>query len=223
MARSVSSDDDRSLDDERSHVVSEASPGTSTPGAPTPGAPTPGEPTPGAPPVHDEFDRQRRRVLWALPTGLYLIGSRHEDAVNLMTANLVVQVCLEPKLVAVALEAESVTADLVTQSGAFTVCLLAREDKDVVRRFVKPVSEVVRTEGVGADAGAVVTMSGHDVHEVGRAALPVLAKASGYILCDVVRREELGSHTLFIGEVSEVGGEPAEVLRMEDTRMHYGG
>ena len=68
------------------------------------------------PPVHDEFDRQRRRVLWALPTGLYLIGSRHEDAVNLMTANLVVQVCLEPKLVAVALEAESVTADLVTRS-----------------------------------------------------------------------------------------------------------
>ncbi len=36
-------------------------------------------------------------------------------------------------------------------------------------------------------------------------------------------REELGSHTLFIGEVSEVGGEPSEVLRMEDTRMHYGG
>ena len=34
---------------------------------------------------------------------------------------------------------------------------------------------------------------------------------------------ELGAHTLFIGEVTEVGGEPAEVLRMEDTRMNYGG
>ncbi len=53
--------------------------------------------------------------------------------------------------------------------------------------------------------------------------MPVLAKASGYIMCEVVRREELGSHTLFVGEVSEVGGEPTEVLRMEDTRMHYGG
>ena len=50
----------------------------------------------------DELDRHRRRVLWALPTGLYLIGSRHGDEVNLMTANLVVQVCLEPKLVGVA-------------------------------------------------------------------------------------------------------------------------
>ena len=67
-----------------------------------------------------------------------------------MTANLVVQVCLEPKLVAVAVEAESVTAGLVDRSGAFTVCLLARQDKDVVRRFVKPVHEVVRSaEGTG--------------------------------------------------------------------------
>ena len=62
----------------------------------------------------DEFDRHRRRVLWTLPTGLYLIGSRHGDDLNLMTANLVVQVCMEPKLVGVALEHESVTAGLVS-------------------------------------------------------------------------------------------------------------
>jgi flavin reductase (DIM6/NTAB) family NADH-FMN oxidoreductase RutF len=167
---------------------------------------------------HDEADRHRRRVLWALPTGLYLIGSRADDAVNLMTANLVVQVCLEPKLVAVAVEAESVTADLVRRGGGFTVSLLARQDKDVVRRFVKPVHEVVH-----AADGAVTAMSGHEVHEVGAARLPVLAAAAGYILCTVVSVQNLGSHTLFVGEVGEVGGEPGDVLRMEDTRMHYGG
>ena len=37
----------------------------------------------------DDLDRHRRRVLWALPTGLYLIGSRAGEEVNLMTANLV--------------------------------------------------------------------------------------------------------------------------------------
>ena len=58
----------------------------------------------------DEFDRHRRRVLWALPTGLYLVGSRHGEEVNLMTANLVVQVCTEPTLVAAAVERDSVTA-----------------------------------------------------------------------------------------------------------------
>jgi flavin reductase (DIM6/NTAB) family NADH-FMN oxidoreductase RutF len=167
---------------------------------------------------HNEDDRHRRRVLWALPTGLYLIGSRADDAVNLMAANLVVQVCIEPKLVAVAVEAESVTADLIRRANAFTVSLLARQDKDVVRRFVKPVHEVVR-----AADGRVTAMSAHEVHEVGTAGLPVLAAAAGYILCELVRHESLGSHILFIGEVGEVGGEPADVLRMEDTRMHYGG
>ena len=51
----------------------------------------------------------------------------------------------------------------------------------------------------------------------------MLGAAAGYLVCTLTSAEELGSHTLCIGEVTEVGGEPAEVLRMEDTRMHYGG
>jgi flavin reductase (DIM6/NTAB) family NADH-FMN oxidoreductase RutF len=166
----------------------------------------------------DEFDRHRRRVLWALPTGLYLIGSRHGDEANLMTANLVVQVCLEPKLVGVALERDSMTARLVGASGAFTISLLQRGDRDVVRRFVKPVTDVSRD----AD-GVIVAMSGHPVSEVGSQRLPVFSAAAGHLACAVTRAEPLGSHTFCIGEVTDVSGEPDEVLRMEDTRMHYGG
>jgi flavin reductase (DIM6/NTAB) family NADH-FMN oxidoreductase RutF len=168
--------------------------------------------------AEDEFDRHRRRVLWALPTGLYLIGSRSGEAVNLMAANLVVQVCIEPKLVGVALERDSVTAGLVAQGGGFTISLLSRDDRDVVRRFAKPVREVER----GPD-GAVLAMSGHPVTEVGPNRIPVLAAAAGYLACVVTRAEPLGSHTLCIGEVAQVGGEPSDVLRMEDTRLHYGG
>jgi len=166
----------------------------------------------------DEFDRHRRRVLWALPTGLYLVGSRHGDEVNLMAANLVVQVCLEPKLVGVALERDSVTARLVAASGAFTISLLQRGDRDVVRRFVKPVTDVRR-----AGDGAIVALAGHPVTEVAPQGLPVLSAAAGHLACSVTRTEQLGSHSFCIGEVSGVGGEPDEVLRMEDTRMHYGG
>ena len=168
--------------------------------------------------TEDDFDRHRRRVLWALPTGLYLVGSRADDEVNLMTANLVVQVCMEPKLVAVALERDSVTARLVTASGLFTISLLDRLDRDVVRRFAKPVTEVDR-----APDGAVLALSGHPVTEVGPDRLPVFGAAAGYLSCALSRTDDLGSHVLCIGEVTEVGGEPAEVLRMEDTRMHYGG
>ena len=55
------------------------------------------------------------------------------------------------------------------------------------------------------------------------AAPPVLSAAAGHLACTVTRAEQLGSHSFYIGEVTEVGGEPDEVLRMEDTRMHYGG
>ncbi|HWD54412.1 MAG TPA: flavin reductase family protein [Acidimicrobiales bacterium] len=166
----------------------------------------------------DDLDRHRRRVLWAMPTGLYLIGSRAGDEVNLMTANLVVQVCLEPKLVAVAIERDAVTMRLVRDGHAFAVSLLPRTERDVVRRFVKPVVDVERSPD-----GAVLAMSGHAVSEVGPGRLPVLAAAAGFLVCVLTRTEELGSHTLCIGEVVDVGGEPSEVLRMEDTRMHYGG
>jgi flavin reductase (DIM6/NTAB) family NADH-FMN oxidoreductase RutF len=166
----------------------------------------------------DDLDRHRRRVLWALPTGLYLIGSRAGDEVNLMTANLVVQVCLEPKLVAVAVEREAVTMRLVRDGSAFSISLLPRTERDVVRRFVKPVVDVERSPD-----GAVLAMSGHAVSEAGPGRLPVLTSAAGFLVCALTRTEELGSHTLCIGEVTDVGGEPSEVLRMEDTRMHYGG
>ena len=184
---------------------------------PTPSAPSRREePTPGE--TSDKFDQHRRRVLWALPTGLYLVGSRAGDRVNLMTANLVIQVCLEPKLVAVAVERESVTAGLIAEGGGFTISLLERADRDVVRRFAKPVSEVDHSED-----GRVTAMSGHAVTEVGIHRIPILASAAGYLACTLRRSDELGSHTLCVGEVTEVGGEPSEVLRMEDTRMHYGG
>jgi flavin reductase (DIM6/NTAB) family NADH-FMN oxidoreductase RutF len=168
----------------------------------------------------DEFDRHRRRVLWGLTTGLYLVGSRSAEEVNLMTANLVVQVSMEPKLVAVALERESVTARLVRAGGSFSLTLLRRDDRDVVRRFVKPVTEVEH-----APDGSLRAMSGQPVEEVGPDGLPVLASRAGYLSCRLERAEDLGSHILCLGEVTEVGGEPgeAELLRMEDTRMHYGG
>jgi flavin reductase (DIM6/NTAB) family NADH-FMN oxidoreductase RutF len=111
-----------------------------------------------------------------------------------------------------------VTARLVAAGGAFTISLLQRSDRDVVRRFVKPVTDVGRE----AD-GVIVALSGHPVREVGSQRLPVLAAAAGHLACTVARAEQLGSHTFYIGEVTAVGGEPDEVLRMEDTRMHYGG
>jgi flavin reductase (DIM6/NTAB) family NADH-FMN oxidoreductase RutF len=35
----------------------------------------------------DEYDRLRRRVLWTMPSGLYVVGSRDGERRNAMTLN----------------------------------------------------------------------------------------------------------------------------------------
>lgn len=181
----------------------------------------------------DEYDRLRRRVLWSLPTGLFLIGSRAGVRRNLMTANWVMQVAVTPKLVAVSVERGSVTAALIAEGGRFSVSVLSRDDRTVVRRFVKPVEDV-ETDG----SGAALSMQGVPVHEIG-GGLPCLGTAVSWLACDVRYagdgREGPGSppasHVLFVGEVVDAGeGEgptsgdgPPGILRMEDTRMNYGG
>jgi flavin reductase (DIM6/NTAB) family NADH-FMN oxidoreductase RutF len=170
----------------------------------------------------DIDDRLRRRVLWAMPTGLYVIGSRSGDRYNLMTANLCVQVSVEPKLVGVAIDVTALTARLVSEGQCFSVNLLAREDRALVRRFVKPVPESEVTAGPD---GAAVAVAGEAVL-VARTGAPILARAEAWLDCALHQRVALGSHDLFIGEVAAVGGPPGDlppVLRMEDTRMNYGG
>ena len=87
----------------------------------------------------EEYDKLRRRVLWTMPSGLYVIGSRHGDRLNLMTANWVTQVSFDPKLVGVSVEREAVTHALITQGEAFSVNIVSREDRAIVRKFTKPV------------------------------------------------------------------------------------
>ena len=184
----------------------------------------------------EEYDRRRRRVLWSMPTGLFVVGSRSGDRANLMAANLVMQVSTTPKLVAVAVETGAVTAGLIRESGVFSISILARADRAMVRRFVKPATEVE----FGPD-GAVTAIQGELVVEVS-GGVPVLAAAVGWLAGGVRQTVELeagpapdASHVLFIGEVVDVGelidggatpdadAGRAEVLRMEDTRMNYGG
>jgi flavin reductase (DIM6/NTAB) family NADH-FMN oxidoreductase RutF len=178
----------------------------------------------------DGYDRLRRRVLWSLPTGLYVLGSRAGPERNLMTVSWVTQACMDPKLVAVGVEATSVTHRLVSEGGWFSLTVLPRPQRAVVRRFVKPVEDVSID-----DASESGTMNGEAVW-LTHAGTPVLAVAAAWLECRVQDRLAMGSHSLFLGEVADCGiGAPgaqaeddaardvAEVLRMEDTRMNYGG
>ena len=53
----------------------------------------------------EEYDKLRRRVLWKMPSGLYVLGSHATgERRNGMTINWVTQVSFDPKLVGVSVE-----------------------------------------------------------------------------------------------------------------------
>ena len=167
------------------------------------------------PEAEDEYDRLRRRVLWSLPYGLYVVGSRAGERRNGMTINFVSQVSMNPKLMGIGVEAEAVTHELITEGGVFALNTISREDRAIVRKFTKPVE-------VDAEAS---TLNGFPFHD-GLTGAPILDQAVAYVDCEVRQALDLGDHTLFIGEVVDAGfqaDEDTEVLRMEDTRMNYGG
>lgn len=169
--------------------------------------------------ARDDYDRLRRRVLWSFPSGLFVVGSRATvdgaDRRNLMTLNWATQVSFDPKLVGIGVEQTAVTHQLITLGRVFTLATIDREDRAIVRKFTKPV-EV---------DDAAHTANGFKFTEAVTGA-PLLTSAVAYVDCEVREAIGIGGHTFFIGEVVDAGfraAEDTEVLRMEDTRMNYGG
>jgi flavin reductase (DIM6/NTAB) family NADH-FMN oxidoreductase RutF len=163
-----------------------------------------------------EYDKLRRRVLWKMPYGLYLVGSRSGEQRQLMTLNWATQLSFDPKLVGVSVEDSAWTHELISASAVFSLCLINREDRAVVRKFVKPATL----------DGDTATLNGFPFTDGPVTGVPVLAQATAWMECAVTQAVACGQHTLFVGEVVGCGFQGEEdipVLRMEDTRMNYGG
>jgi flavin reductase (DIM6/NTAB) family NADH-FMN oxidoreductase RutF len=165
----------------------------------------------------DEYDRLRRRVLWKMPSGLYVVGSTDKAARrNGMTLNWATQVSFDPKLIGVGVEREAFTHALITASGVFSLCLVDREDRAIVRKFTKPVDVDLEAR----------TLNGFPYLDGPVTGAPVLTQSVAYVECEVRQPVDIGNHTLFLGEVVNAAflkDEETPILRMEDTRMNYGG
>jgi flavin reductase (DIM6/NTAB) family NADH-FMN oxidoreductase RutF len=164
----------------------------------------------------EEYDKLRRRVLWKMPSGLYVVGSTDGgERRNGMTLNWTTQLGFDPKLLGIGVEHQAFTHELITAGGVFSLNLLDREDRQIVRKFTKPVE---------VDLGAK-TLNGFAFHD-GKTGAPILDQAVAYLDCEVRQSVDTGSHTLFLGEIVDCGfqkDEETPLLRMEDTKMNYGG
>jgi len=152
------------------------------------------------------------RVSWKIPNALALVGSCSGDTRNAMTTSWITQLSMEPVLMGISVDNTAVTHRLITEGGVFSINLWDAQDTRVFVKFSKPAN----------DDGA--SLNGRPVHTAMTGA-PVFDEALAWLDCEVRQSFELGTHTLFVGEVVDAGvnNDQARAAAMSDTRMKYGG
>lgn len=159
-------------------------------------------------------DEMLNKVTWRIPNALALVGSRSADGTrrNAMTTSWIMQLSMEPVLVGIGVDNDSVTHGLITDGQCFSVNLWDANETRVFVKFSKP----------AADEGAA--LNGRAVRSELTGA-PIFEEAVAWMDCELRRSVNFGTHTLFAGEIVAAGIRDAEVraAAISDTRMKYGG
>jgi len=141
------------------------------------------------------------KVLHNCTYGLYVIGSRKGDRLNGQIANTVFQVTSEPPTVAVSINKQNLTHEFISESGVFTASILSQDT---------PLSFIGH---FGFKSGRDVDKLKDVNYKPGETGAPVVMDHSlAYIEARVTNQVDVGTHTIFIGELVEADvlgeGEP---------------
>lgn len=152
------------------------------------------------------------KVTWKIPNALALVGSRSGDERNAMTTSWITQLSMEPVLIGIGVDNDAVTHRLISDGGSFTVNLWDAEETRVFVKFSKPATY---------ENGK---LNDRDVYEATTGA-PVFTDAIAWVDCEVRQAIDLGTHTLFVGEVVDaaINDDEKRAAALSDTRMKYGG
>ena len=137
-----------------------------------------------------EVDAMNTKALWDLTYGAYVIGSGRADKLNAQIANTLFQITSEPSIVAVSINKSNFTHDFIRESKVFTASVLAQDTPlTFIGRFgFKSGRDINKLEGVG--------------YKLGETKAPViLENAISYLEVKVDKEVDVGTHTIFIGEV----------------------
>ncbi len=134
------------------------------------------------------------QALHKLNYGLYVVCSKKEDKINGQIANTVFQITSEPPTIAVSINRNNLTWEFIKASRVLAASVLCQETPLVfIGRFgFKSGRETDKFEGVS--------------YKIGETGAPVvLDNAVAYLEARVIQEVDIGTHTVFIGEV--VGAE----------------
>lgn len=122
---------------------------------------------------------------WA--SGVSVVTTQHDGRRAGMTLSAFNSVSLQPPLILICATHDSVTCQLIQQSGVFAVNVLAEGQSELSQRFAD-----ARLEGERFDGLELLT---------GRSGLPLLDATAASLECRVTNSHSEGDHRVFIGEV----------------------
>ncbi|MFC1926408.1 flavin reductase [Chloroflexota bacterium] len=137
------------------------------------------------------------KALHKLSYGLYVVTSRKGNRLNGQIANTVFQITSEPPTVAVSINKSNLTWEFIKESEVFAVSMLCQDT---------PLSFIGH---FGFNSGRDMDKLKGINYKIGQTKAPVVIdNAVSYLEARVTKQIDVGTHTVFIGEVVD-----AEILR----------
>lgn len=126
--------------------------------------------------------------------GLYVVTSAYENQKNGMIVNTVFQVTAQPACVAISVNKQALTHELILKSGVFAAMPI---DQKATLPFI----------GIfGFRSGRNFDKFSKVPYEMGFLGCPIVKEHTlSYLEVEVQKKVDMGTHTLFIGEVKDVG------------------
>src|SRR5215510_12133242 len=136
----------------------------------------------------------KKTALRMIPYGLYVLTAADKSGgrVAAATVNWVTQVAFEPPLVVVGVKTDSHAHALIKESQAFALNVLGKGQQAMAFTFFKPATR----EGQ--------KVSGESFRS-GTTGAPILETTPAFVECRLVDSVERGDHSIFVGEVVDVG------------------
>jgi len=130
------------------------------------------------------------KALYNISYGLYVISSRKGDKFNGQIANTVIQVTSEPPTIAVCINKQNLTHEFINASKVFTASVLSKDT---------PLSFIGR---FGFKSGREVDKFKDVNYKLGETKAPIVLDHSlAYLEAKVVNQVDVGTHTIFVGEL----------------------
>lgn len=132
------------------------------------------------------------KALFNLSYGVFVLGANNNGAMNACITNTCMQIASEPVRVAISVLNRNLTCYMIKESGKFTLSLLDKTCTfDLIKHF-------------GMQSGANVNKFESFPYEKTESGIPYITKNTCSLLeCKVVSQQDLGTHTLFIAELTD--------------------